>query len=98
MRQLTLETVGRLAWHDVPEPDLQDDAQALVRPLAVATCDLDLPIVTGVAPFPTPIAMGHECVAEVVAVGRAVRSVRVGDRVSCRSRSRAAPCGVATAT
>jgi threonine dehydrogenase-like Zn-dependent dehydrogenase len=61
-----------------PEPDLQDDAQALGASARRGTCDLDLPIVTGVAPFPTPIAMGHECVAEVVAVGRAVRSVRVG--------------------
>jgi len=93
MRQLTLEAVGRLAWHDVPEPDLQDDGQALVRPLAVATCDLDLPIVTGATPFPTPIAMGHECVAEVVAVGRAVRSVRVGDRVVVPFQVACGTCG-----
>ncbi len=62
----------------MPEPDLADDAQALVRPLAVATCDLDGPMVAGETPFPPPIALGHECVAEVVAVGRAVRSVAVG--------------------
>lgn len=93
MRQLTLEAVGRLAWHDVPEPDLQDDGQALVRPLAVATCDLDHPIVTGGAPFPTPIAMGHECVAEVAAVGRAVRSVRVGDRVVVPFQVACGTCG-----
>jgi alcohol dehydrogenase len=81
MRQLTLEAPGALAWHDVPEPDLEDDGQALVRPLAVATCDLDGPMVAGATPFPAPIAMGHECVAEVVAVGRGVRAAAVGDRV-----------------
>jgi alcohol dehydrogenase len=81
MRQLTLEAPGALAWQDVPEPDLQDDGQALVRPVAVATCDLDHPIVTGGSPFPPPIAIGHECIAEVVATGRAVRSVRPGDHV-----------------
>ena len=81
MRQLTLEAPGRLAWHDVPEPDLEDDGQALVRPLAVATCDLDGPMVAGQTLFPPPIAIGHECVAEVVAAGRAVRSVAVGDQV-----------------
>ena len=93
MDQLTLEAVGRLAWRDVAEPDLQDDGQALVRPLAVATCDLDHPIVTGVAPFPVPIAMGHECVAEVVAVGRAVRSVAVGDRVVVPFQIACGTCG-----
>lgn len=81
MRQLTLTGPRTLEWATVPEPDLQDDGQALVRPLAVATCDLDQPMVLGRAPFPAPIALGHECVAEVLAVGRSVRSVRVGDRV-----------------
>jgi threonine dehydrogenase-like Zn-dependent dehydrogenase len=81
MRQLTLEQAGRISWQEVPEPDLRDDGQALVRPLAVATCDLDLTIARGNSPFPAPIALGHEGVAEVVEVGRAVRSVKVGDRV-----------------
>ena len=39
---------------------------ALVRPLAVATCDLDAPIIAGRTPYEPPIALGHECVAEVV--------------------------------
>jgi threonine dehydrogenase-like Zn-dependent dehydrogenase len=81
MRQLTLEQAGRIRWQEVPEPDIRDDGQALVRPLAVATCDLDLTIARGNSPFPAPIALGHEGVAEVVEVGRAVRSVKVGDRV-----------------
>lgn len=96
MRQLTLTGPKTLEWLTVPEPDLQDDGQALVRPLAVATCDLDQPMILGRAPFPTPIALGHECVAEVVAVGRGVRGSRVGDRVvvpfqvSCGTCT---PCG-----
>jgi threonine dehydrogenase-like Zn-dependent dehydrogenase len=81
MRQLTLDAPKTLRWDDVPEPDLEDDGQALVRPLAVATCDLDHPMIAGATPFPLPIALGHECVAEVVEVGRAARSVAVGDRV-----------------
>lgn len=81
MRQLTLTGPKTLEWLTVPEPDLQDDGQALVRPLAVATCDLDQPMIFGHAPFPTPIALGHECVAEVVAVGKGVRGAKVGDRV-----------------
>jgi alcohol dehydrogenase len=81
MRQLVLTAPRQLSWLEVADPELEDDGQALVRPLAVATCDLDHPMVAGEAPFPLPIALGHECVAEVVEVGRAVRSVRVGERV-----------------
>lgn len=81
MRQLVLSAPATLAWEEAPEPELEDDGQALVRPLAVATCDLDHPLIAGLTPFPLPVALGHECVAEVVEVGRAVRSVRPGDRV-----------------
>lgn len=81
MRQLVLEAAGTVAWHDVPEPDLQEPGDALVRPLAVALCDLDHPIITGEAPIPAPIALGHENVAEVVAIGPDVTGVRPGDLV-----------------
>lgn len=81
MDQLTRPAPNVLEWRDVPEPDLAGPLQALVRPIAVATCDLDLPIATGVTPIPDDVAMGHEGIAEVVAIGDGVESVRVGDRV-----------------
>jgi threonine dehydrogenase-like Zn-dependent dehydrogenase len=52
-----------------------------VRPVAVACCDLDVGVARGVLPMPPGHAVGHEGIAEVVAVGDAVRSVQVGDRV-----------------
>ena len=66
MRQLTLVEPHRLEWADVDDPERQDARDALVRPLAVATCDLDAPIIAGRTPYEPPIAVGHECVAEVV--------------------------------
>jgi alcohol dehydrogenase len=48
----------------------------------VATCDIDAAIVAGATPFPAPIALGHECVAEVVEIGDAVGSVTPGALVS----------------
>jgi alcohol dehydrogenase len=68
LRQLTFEGPGELRWADVPEPALSGDGDALVRPVAVATCDLDPLIVRGVTPFGGPLPLGHECVAEVVQV------------------------------
>jgi len=71
-----------LERREADAPAIQGDGEALVRPIAVATCDLDSLIVVGQTPFPAPIALGHECVAEVVEVGDAVGSVEPGARVS----------------
>jgi threonine dehydrogenase-like Zn-dependent dehydrogenase len=104
VRQLIFEEAGRYAWRDTPEPTISAPEQALVRPIAVACCDLDVGVAQGVLPMPPGHAVGHEGVAEVVAVGDAVRDVRVGDRVvvpfqiscgSCRECRRGATgsCG-----
>jgi threonine dehydrogenase-like Zn-dependent dehydrogenase len=82
VRQLTFLEPGKLDWRDVDEPKLQADAEAIVRPVAVATCDLDLAFVRGAAPAGRGFAFGHEGVAEVVEVGDAVGSVAPGTLVS----------------
>src|ERR1700751_2735826 len=81
MRQLTYEETGRYAWREVPEPEITAPQQALVRPLMVACCDLDVAVYHGRVPLPPGYAVGHEGLAEVVAVGDGVNGVRVGDRV-----------------
>jgi threonine dehydrogenase-like Zn-dependent dehydrogenase len=81
MRRLVFEDAGRYAWRDAPDPQISAPEQALVRPVAVACCDLDVGVAQGVLPMPPGHAVGHEGIAEVVAVGDAVRDVRVGDRV-----------------
>jgi threonine dehydrogenase-like Zn-dependent dehydrogenase len=68
-------------WQEVAEPAITTPAQALVRPLVVACCDLDVAVARGRAPLPPGYALGHEGLAEVVAVGGDVSSVKVGDRV-----------------
>ena len=62
-------------------PGARRPRQALVRPLAVACCDLDVWVSQGGLPMAPGHALGHEGVAEVVEVGSGVTSVRVGDRV-----------------
>ncbi len=81
MRQLTFEDAGRYAWHEVPDPKITAPEQALVRPLMVACCDLDVGVSQGWLPVPPGHAVGHEGLAEVVAVGDDVHGVQVGDRV-----------------
>src|SRR5581483_686087 len=81
MRQLLFEDADVYAWRDAPEPAITSPEQALVRPIAVACCDLDVGVSQGVLPVPPGHAVGHEGIAEVIAVGDDVTSVRVGDRV-----------------
>jgi threonine dehydrogenase-like Zn-dependent dehydrogenase len=81
MRQLMLDGPDACSWTTVQDPTLADPGQALVRPLAVACCDLDVWVSQGGLPMAPGHALGHEGVAEVVEVGSDVTSVRVGDRV-----------------
>lgn len=81
MRALVASPGARLRWRDVPTPPPPGPLGAIVHPIAIATCDLDCPLALGATQLPLPLHLGHECVAEVLAVGERVSSVRVGDRV-----------------
>ena len=81
MRALMFRGPMALAWEEVETPKLEEPRDALVRPIAVARCDLDPAIALGLYPMPAPFVMGHEMVGEVVAVGDAISNVRLGDKV-----------------
>jgi threonine dehydrogenase-like Zn-dependent dehydrogenase len=81
MQHLMFEDAGKYTWREAPEPEITAPEQAIVRPVAVACCDLDVAVAEGRLPMPPGHAVGHEGVAEVVAVGDGVRDLRVGDRV-----------------
>lgn len=80
MRQLTYVGPGELEWLDVPDASLREATDAVVRPVAVARCDLDLPMAK-LGLFPGPFPVGHEIAAEVFEVGDAVTGHRPGDLV-----------------
>ena len=64
MRELTFVGPGKVEWRDAPAPVLDGPNQALVRPIAVATCDLDVMLLRGNAPmFGANFPLGHECIA-----------------------------------
>lgn len=81
MLRLVYTEPGSLRWEEHPAPCLSSDRAALVRPVAVATCDLDALIIRGASPFAPPFPIGHECVAEVVEAGDQVTGVTAGQRV-----------------
>ena len=80
MRQLSYVEPGVVRWEDAQEPELTDPEAVLVRPMAVARCDLDVAMAS-FGLFPGPYPVGHEAVAEVVRTGAEVSGWRPGDRV-----------------
>ena len=81
MQALWFEDVGNLAWREVEDLVVGHPLEAIVRPVASTTCDLDRAIVHGLVPLGNNFPIGHECVAEVLEVGAAVHQVAVGDLV-----------------
>jgi alcohol dehydrogenase len=76
---------GALEWREDPDAAVVLATDALVRPIAVSTCDLDHAIIHADTPVPgseQPFAIGHEGVGEVLEVGDAVTSLRPGDVVA----------------
>lgn len=79
MQVLTFVDVGRLEWRDAKALNVQGPLEAIVRPIASTTCDLDRRIIRGLISIGKDFPIGHECVAEVLDVGDKVRSVLPGD-------------------
>jgi alcohol dehydrogenase len=88
MRALVYHGPGHKAWQEAPEPEITDDADAIVRVDATTICGTDLHILKGDVPaVANGRILGHEAVGTVDEVGDGVRRLRPGDRVlvSCIS-------------
>ena len=81
MKALHFVKIGKLEWHEARDLTVQGALEAIVRPIASTTCDLDRRIIKGLVSFGENFPIGHECVAEVVHVGEKVRTVNPGDVV-----------------
>lgn len=74
---------GLFELAEKPKPVLLDDRDAIVKVTLGSICTSDLHIKHGSVPRAVPgITVGHEMVGIVDQVGRAVTSVRPGDRVT----------------
>ncbi|OHV12897.1 zinc-dependent alcohol dehydrogenase [Kushneria phosphatilytica] len=79
-----------LTWHgthdvrvdNVPDPELQDARDAIIRVTATAICGSDLHLYNGLmAGMQSGDVLGHEFMGEVVETGSAVSNLKKGDRV-----------------
>jgi alcohol dehydrogenase len=81
MRAVTFQAPGEVRVEDVPEPELIDATDAIVRIKVSGVCGSDLHIYHGRVKIEPGFTIGHEYVGTVTAVGDEVRDVAVGDRV-----------------
>lgn len=82
MKALQWMGVNQLAVGDVPDPQLANPGDMIVRVTRTVTCGSDLHLIGGYVPFMrSGDVIGHEFVGEVVEVGSAVRKHHPGDRV-----------------
>lgn len=67
---------------DVPEPQILNQRDAIVKISSTAICGSDLHLYNGFIPtMQKGDILGHEFMGEVVEVGREVTNLRIGDRV-----------------
>jgi alcohol dehydrogenase len=88
MKAVVYHGPGRKAWEEVPDPEIIDDGDAIVRVDAATICGTDLHILKGDVPAVRPgRILGHEAVGTVIEVGDSVQTLASGDRVlvSCIS-------------
>jgi alcohol dehydrogenase len=88
MRALVYHGPDQKAWEEVPDPEITDEGDAIIRVDATTICGTDLHILAGDVPEVRPgRILGHEAVGTVDEVGENVHRLSPGDRVlvSCIS-------------
>src|ERR1700754_3892214 len=82
MKAVVFHGVGDIRLEDVPEPELLQDTDAIVRLTASAICGTDLHFVRGtMAGMKEGTILGHEGVGVIEELGEGVLNLQVGDRV-----------------
>ncbi|GAA1386589.1 alcohol dehydrogenase family protein [Pseudonocardia kongjuensis] len=81
MRAVTFAGDGTVRVSDVPDPRLEQPADAIVRVRRAAVCGTDLHTVAHGDGLDVGAVLGHEFVGEVVETGAAVAAHRPGDTV-----------------
>jgi threonine dehydrogenase-like Zn-dependent dehydrogenase len=86
MRALVWNGINSLKVERIPDPQIVADTDVIVQVRASTTCGSDLHLIDGLIPTMRPgDVLGHEFMGEVVETGRAVRSLRKGQRVTVPS-------------
>jgi threonine dehydrogenase-like Zn-dependent dehydrogenase len=82
MKAITWHGKGDMRCETVPDPKIQDGRDAIIKVSSCAICGSDLHLMDGMIPtMERGDIVGHECMGEVVEVGKDNKKLKVGDRV-----------------
>lgn len=82
MKAMVYHGPGEKSWEEVPDPQIQDPKDAIVKVETTTICGTDLHILKGDVPaVESGRILGHEAVGVVTEVGEDCTKVKVGDRV-----------------
>ncbi len=81
MRGTVIHAPGDIRVEDLPEPQIEQPTDAVIRLAATCVCGSDLWPYRGLNPVKEPHPIGHEYVGTVEQVGAEVRTVRPGQFV-----------------
>lgn len=81
MRATQLHAPRDIRLDEVPDPQIKEPTDALIRVTHSCICGSDLWPYRGIAPRDGVVRIGHEYVGVVEEVGSAVAALKVGDRV-----------------
>jgi L-iditol 2-dehydrogenase len=94
MKSIMLTGIRQMKMFEVPEPMIVNDNDVLIKMKALGVCGSDVhyfnlgKIGNQVVQFPFPV--GHEGAGEVIAIGKGVKKIQVGQRIAIEP---AMPCG-----
>ncbi len=95
MKAMVLTGIREMEMREVPDPEIRESTDVLIRMGAVGVCGSDVHYYTtgriGSQVVEYPFAVGHEGAGIVEAVGSAVTAVKPGDRIAIEP---AMTCGV----
>ncbi|MGY1837727.1 MULTISPECIES: zinc-dependent alcohol dehydrogenase [unclassified Modestobacter] len=93
MKAATWTGVNEVSVEEVPDPQLLNDHDVILKIRQTTTCGSDLHLIGGYVPFMrSGDVLGHEFLGEVVEAGPAVRDRKVGDRVVVASFASCGNC------
>ena len=82
MKALVYHGRGDIRCETVPDPQIEDGRDAIIKVTSCAICGSDLHLMGGFVPeMKSGDVLGHECMGEVVEVGKANKRLKIGDRV-----------------
>lgn len=81
MRSLVFLAPGLLEWRETADARIMGAGEAVVRPIVIGRCDLDIGYVRGLVAMAKGTPIGHEIIGQVIDVGDGVAQFAPGDLV-----------------